>query len=108
MAKNVFTNKLEAIKKDVFGTIQSNVEKLLADKKETHYIELDEGVNIDKSDMCDTFICEVELTDENEVVLTDNDQNTYSLDDNYLSLEVFAEIADVLTDKGFDVLQKDW
>lgn len=108
MAKKVFSNKLEAIKKDVIGTIQTKVEKLLTDKKETHYIELDEGVSIDKSDMCDTIICEVELSDENEVILTDNDQNTYSLDDNYLSLEVFAEIADALMDKGFDVLQKDW
>lgn len=107
MTKNVFSNKLEAIKKDIIGTIQSKVETILSDKADTHYIDLGDCPYVDNGSLCDAFICHIELIEENEVVLTDNDQNTYSLDDEMLPLEAFAKIADDLTDNGFDLVEKE-
>ena len=102
---NVFSSKLEAIKKDIIGTIQTKVEIILSDKSNTHYIELNDCPFIDNGSLCDAFICHIDLTDEDEVVLIDNDQNTYGLDDEYLPLEAFAKIADNLVSKEF-ILEK--
>ena len=107
MTKNVFSNKLETIKKDIIGTIQSKVETILSDKADTHYIDLGDCPYVDNGSLCDAFICHIELTDEKQIVLTDNDQNTYSLDDEMLPLEAFAKIADDLTDKDFSLEEKE-
>lgn len=107
MTENVFSNKLESIKKDIIGTIQSKVETILSDKSDTHFIVLSDCPFVDNGSLCDAFICHIELTDENKVILTDNDQNTYSLADEFLPLEAFAKIADGLTDKAFELEEKE-
>lgn len=105
MTKN-FSKQIESIKKDIKGTIATKVENILKGKEDTHYIEID-GTMTDESDLCDTHIVAIEIDDEAQIILTDNDSNTYRLIDDYPTLECMANIADLLTNEEFEVVDKE-
>lgn len=103
MAKN-FLKQIEAIKKDIKGTIATKVEEILKGKEDTHYIEI-EGILTDESDLCCTHINTIEIDNEAKIILTDNDYQQYRLTDDYPSLECFAYIADLLTNDEFELVE---
>ena len=106
MEKNVFTERLIAIKNDMIGTINAKVKAALDGKGDTIYIELNKDVYLDNCDFCDTYISRIEFDDTDEkIVLIDNDDESYDTNDYRISVWALALIADQLNNDNYKLFE---
>ena len=106
MEQNTFSEKLIGIKNDIINAINTEVKAALNDKGDTTYIELNKNIHVDSSDFCDTYIGKIEFDeDDRKVVLIDNDDSSYGIEDYRISIWVLAAIGDQLTNKKYKLLE---
>ena len=103
MENKEFTSKLIEINNNAIETINTKALNILGDKTDTHYIELDKGVDIDDCDFGDVRINSIEINELGDVLYIDNNAETYEIDDYRISIWVRAEIADALNNEKYSV-----
>lgn len=106
MENKTISSKILSIRQEVVEVIRNKVIELNSDKSDDFWIALNDSLDIDGGYKCDTFIEYIELCDGNRIVFLDNNQNTYTLDDKYLPLEILTNIADSLDSGNFQIEKK--
>lgn len=103
MEQNAFTEKLNAIKKDIINTIVTKVKAALDNKEFTNYIELNNDVYSDFISYY-TYIKRLDIID-GKVTLTDDYDVYYDVDDTRISVWTLASIADQLNNNQYKLTE---
>lgn len=101
-----YVEKLNSIKSNAQFCIDTIAKDALGENEESYYIELSKDIDLEENNpYCETHIFGIEV-DGDKVFLLDNDDETHLLDDDDMSIWVLAQIADLLENKEFNVLEK--
>lgn len=101
--ENVFTNKLNKLNTITIQTIEIKAKEILEKREANSFVRFDDCIQIDNCVFCDTYIVGLSINNNGEVILIDNDDEMYKIDDYRISIWVLAAITDELFNKKYTI-----
>jgi hypothetical protein len=108
MYNNVFSQKAVELRNEIMDYIEVHAQSILGDYKDSHFISLNDTIYTENGETCDRQITSLEFNGIGEVVFIDDNYNDeYTFEDNNLSIDVYAQIADCLSNEdGYNIEEK--